>query len=130
MRARYTMGRARYLPATVDDDGYPRPEGWGQIEPVRVIGVQPLASDMPVDAETYRRIVTSRLVMTPDPDDWGPSDKVWLKGAADPNDETRFIPTDPADLFYVSEDVRDYNINPSRREYRPGGAVVITRTRG
>ncbi|MGH3953944.1 MAG: hypothetical protein ACRDTI_07915 [Mycobacterium sp.] len=114
----------------MDDDGYSHPEGYGPIEVVKVYGVQPMSSDMPVSAEVYRRIVTSRMILTPTPDDWGPSDQVWLKGSVDPNDETRFIPADLDDCFWVSQDVRDYNMNPSRRKYRPGGGVVIERTKG
>lgn len=130
MRAKYPIGWARYLPASVDDDGYSHPEGHGPIEVVKVYGIQPMTSDVPVSADVYRRIVTSRMILTPNPDDWGPSDKVWLKGAIDPDHENRFIPGDLADFFWVDEDVRDYNMNPSRRNYRPGGAVVIARTRG
>lgn len=130
MRANYLIGRARYTPASVDDDGYSHPEGHGPIEAVKVYGVQPMTSDMPVTADVYRRIVTSRMILTPNPDDWGPSDQVWLRGTVDPDDETRFIPVDLGDFFWVNEDVRDYNMNPSRRKYRPGGAVVIGRTRG
>ncbi|SHX91926.1 Uncharacterised protein [Mycobacteroides abscessus subsp. bolletii] len=130
MRAKYLIGRARYTPASVDDEGYSHPEGHGPIEVVKVYGVQPMSSDMPVSADVYRRIMTSRMILTPNPDDWGPSDHVWLKGTVDPDDETRFIPADLDDVFAVSEDVRDYNMNPSRRNYRPGGAVVIERTGG
>lgn len=130
MRARHVIGRARYQKATVDSDGYSHPEGYGPIEPVWVYGVQPMASDMPVSADLYRRVITSRMILTPNPEGWAASDKVWLQGAVDPDDESRFIPADPDDAFYVSEDVRDYNMNPSRRNYRPGGAVVISRTRG
>jgi hypothetical protein len=125
MRARFTIGRARYVPGGVDADGYSRAAGFADPEPVSVYGWQPLASDMPVGAELTRRIITSKLVLVPDVSLWQPTDKVWLYGLAI---DGEFTPADPKDFYQVSEDVRDFNTGPFG--YKPGGAVVIERTQG
>lgn len=128
MRARFWVGRASFTPGTVDDDGYSVPAAHGDIEAVKVFGWYPLASDMPVGAELTRRIVTSKIILVPDVSGWQPSDKVWLIGTVEDEDNPVAEPADLDDFYLVSEDVRDFNTGPFG--YRPGGAVVIERTQG
>lgn len=126
MRTRFTIGRALYTAGGLDEDNYSTAPGWSDtIEPIEVYGWQPLASDMPIGSEFTHRVITSKLLLVPDVSPWHPSDKVWLSGTVTAG---VFIPANPADVFYVSEDVRDFNTGPFG--FKPGGAVVISRTQG
>lgn len=126
MRTRFTVGRSSLTAGGLDADGYTRAATYGDVEPIAVYGWQPLASEMPVSSEVSQRVVTSKLLLVPDVSPFKPGDKVWLTGTVD--DPATFAPTDIKDVFYVDEDVRDYNTGPFG--YRPGGAVVLKRTKG
>ncbi|MGH3956473.1 MAG: hypothetical protein ACRDTI_20805 [Mycobacterium sp.] len=127
-RIRFFIGHARRIPGGVDSDGYSVAESWGDVEVVGVYGWEPLSSSMPVGAELTHRVLTSKMLLAPDPERWSPGDRVWLAGIHDPDDATKFIPDNPDTPMWVDQDVRDCNTGPYR--YTPGAGVVIAQTRG
>lgn len=112
MQANFTVSHAAYVGST-DSDGYPTGDGYGSPVDRLVFGWYPLSSQLSPAGEYDRRVVTSKVVLVPDPSVFSPRDRVILPGSGDVDSRT----------FFVSEDVRDYTTGPF--SYKPGGEIVL-----
>lgn len=104
----YVVTHSAYTGST-DADGYPTGDAYGAPVTRAVYGWYPLASQLNMTGDYDRRVVTSKVVMVPDASPYSPRDKVVLP--------------DSDAVYFVSEDVRDYNTGPFG--YEPGGEVII-----
>lgn len=106
------IGHAPYQGST-DSDGYPTGDGFGDVVQRDCYGWYPLSSQLNPTGEYDRRIITSKVVLVPDPSVYSARDKV-------------ILPTN--DEYFVSEDVRDYRTGPYG--YNPGGEIVVEKILG
>jgi hypothetical protein len=117
MQAKFVVSHAKYTGST-DSDGYPTGDAYGTPADRLVFGWYPLSSQLSPAGEYDRRVVTSKVVLVPDPTVFSPRDQVVLPGADDVSERT----------YFVSEDMRDYTTGPFG--YRPGGEIVLEKVSG
>lgn len=98
---------------STDTDGYPTGDEYGTAVERVSYGWYPLSSQLSPAGEYDRRVITSKVVLVPDPTVFAARDRVTL-------------PTD--DVYFVSEDIRDYTTGPY--QYDPGGEIVIEKVTG
>lgn len=109
----------KYLGST-DSEGYPTGDEYEDTAvPRDTWGWYPLSSDLSPAGEYDRRVITSKVLLVPDPSVFSPRDRIAL-----PGDDI----DDDAEAYFVSEDVRDYSTGPFSRRQR--GEVVIERVTG
>jgi hypothetical protein len=109
--AKYTVQHSVYTGST-DADGYPTGDAYTAPTDRPAYGLDELSSRLDISAEYDRRVITSKILGVPDPTVYSPRDKVEWYG----------------DLYFVSEDVRDYTTGPFSRG--PGGEVVLEKVDG
>ncbi|OCB15081.1 hypothetical protein [Mycobacterium intracellulare] len=109
----------KYVGST-DAEGYPTGDNYEPTAQLRdTWGWYPLSSQLSQAQEYDRRVMTSKVLLVPDPAVFSPRDRVAL-----PGDDI----DDDAVAFFVSEDNRDYSTGPFSRKQR--GEVVIERVSG
>jgi hypothetical protein len=117
MRQVRTIQHAAYTGST-DTDGYPTGDGYGTPVDRDAYGWYPLSSQLSPAGEYDRRVVTSKVVLVPDPSVFSARDQVILPGDANLSERT----------YFVSEDMRDYTTGPYG--YNPGGEIVVEKVSG
>lgn len=109
----------KYLGST-DSEGYPTGDNYEPTaQPRDTWGWYPLSSQLNPAGDYDLRVITSRVLLVPDPTVFSPRDRVALPGD-DIDDDTK--------AFFVSEDVRDYSTGPFSRKQQ--GEVVLERVTG
>lgn len=101
-----------------DTDGYPTGDEYGSAIERASYGWYPLSSQLSPAGEYDRRVITSKVVLVPDPTVFSARDKVVLPGTDAEVDRT----------YFVSEDMRDYTTGPYG--YDPGGEIVVEKVAG
>lgn len=117
MRRVRTIQHAPYTGST-DNDGYPTGDAHGTAVDRPSYGWYPLSSQLSPAGEYDRRVITSKVVLVPDPKVFKARDKIVLPGDGAEDDRT----------YFVSEDMRDYTTGPYG--YDPGGEIVIEKVTG
>lgn len=112
MEANKTIQHKAYTGST-DSDGYPTGDAYGAAVDRLVYGWYPLSSQLNPSMEYDRRVITSKVVLVPDVSFYSARDKITLPGG---------------DVYFVSEDVRDYTTGPFG--FQPGGEIVIEKVAG
>lgn len=105
---------APYVGST-DSDGYPSGDTYGAVVERDSWGWYPLSSQLSPAGEYDRRVVTSKVVLVPDPTVFAPRDRIALTGGDI---------TDDAQSYFVSEDMRDYSTGPYRDDFECGEIVI------
>lgn len=108
------MLHAAYLGST-DSDGYPTGDGYGTPVQRDSYGWYPLSSQLNPSGDYDLRVITSKVMLVPDPAVFKPRDQVTLPGN---------------DVYFVSEDVRDYRTGPYSPPAEHGGEVVLEKVTG
>lgn len=98
---------------STDADGYPTGDGYGDAVERDSYGWYPLSSQLSPAGEYDRRVITSKVVLVPDPSVFSPRDQITLPDS---------------DVYFVSEDRRDYTTGPYG--YDPGGEIVVEKVSG
>jgi hypothetical protein len=96
-----------------ENDGYPNGDTYDDPEPRDTFGWYPLTSQINSDADYDRRVIDKRVVMVPDATVYTVRDQITFPGD---------------DIWFVSEDLRDYTTGPF--PYRPGGEIVVEKITG
>lgn len=117
MQARFTVAHEPYQGST-DSDGYPTGDAYGDPVDRVAYGWYPLSSQLSPAGEYDRRVITSKVLLVPDPNVYSSRDRVVLPGEDDATNRT----------YFVSEDMRDYTTGPFG--YDPGGEVVLEKVTG
>lgn len=117
MRRVQKILHASYAGST-DADGYPIGDTYSDAVERDTYGWYPLSSQLSPAGEYDRRVITSKVLLVPDPAVFSPRDQVILPGLNDVEDRT----------YFVSEDVRDYTTGPYG--YDPGGEIVVGKVTG
>jgi hypothetical protein len=115
--AKYAVQHSAYIGST-DTDGYPTGDEYGSPVARAAYDWYPLSSQLSPAGEYDRRVITSKVLMVPDPSAFSSRDRVVLPGEGDVKDRT----------YFVSEDMRDYTTGPFG--YDPGGEVVLEKVTG
>lgn len=120
MRRVVQVQHAKYLGNT-DSDGYPTGDAYESTPTPRdSFGWYPLSSQLSPAGDYDNRVITSKVLLVPDPAVFAPRDQIVLPTPASQTQDER--------TYFVSQDVRDYTTGPYG--YDPGGEIVVEKVTG